>query len=227
MYQLFVRLLVLVCCVASGSVFSEIKGKVDLGAANLYIDMLKSGKTEKTLKMNGVKADATILVYQGIAIKPNIIWAEGGHGRIATGGIAIGQYLPITDSFKVLPNVGMAWSDFYAKVRIDEFGGNLVKEYLRSKSPFIGLDLSYTFNSSWSVIGYYQYAWSKTVTTIKQPVYIKDKSHSCGSNFGAAVEYAFNDHWAINLGAGYNSTLSKEKHGLRGKGVKLGLGYYF
>lgn len=225
MYQKMLGLFLVVGLIISCSLLGEVRGKVDLGGVVLYVDMLRSGKTQKTLKMYGVKADSTVLVYQGIALKPNIIYGEGGHGKILSGGIAIGQYIPLTKKVKILPNVGMTWGDFYAHVRLPEFGGALIKEKFRSRSPYIGCDISFSFAKDWTLIGSYQYAWSSTRTTIKP--FFKDKSHSCGPNYAAAIEYAITEKWAVNLGAGYNITLSKEKHGLRGKGVKLGMAYYF
>lgn len=209
---------------ASFSLYGEVRGKVDLGPTLLYVDILKSGKTEETLRMYGFKADSTILVYQGLAIKPSLLLGWG-HGRLVSGTIAVGYYVPITESFKILPNVGMNWS--YLKTTLDfkEFGLYGLRERFRSESPLIGLDFSYSLTSCWTVIGSYQYAWCKTDTKIGD--FPSDRSHSCGPNYSLGVEYAYNDQWAINMGFGYNISLSKEKHGIRGKGLKLGAAYYF
>jgi long-subunit fatty acid transport protein len=79
------------------------------------------------------------------------------------------------------------------------------------------------------VMATYQYAWSRTHTklTHEHNKLVSEKSHSCGPNYTLGVEYYVDDHWAINCGIGYNISLSKEKHGLRGKGAKLGVAYYF
>lgn len=216
----------LACSIFTNPLKAEVRGKVDVGAALLYIDILHSGKTEKTLQMNGVKADATVLVYKGLAIKPTFLYGEGGsHGWVCSGGVGVGFYYPVTDKFKVLPYAGMIWSDFQAKVVMEPFGPIHVKERFRSKSPYVGLDASYAITSKWTAILSYQYSWSRTVTTIKP--FVKDKSHSDGPNYAAAIEYAVSDTWAVNFGVGYNISLSKEKHGLRGKGMKLGVAYYF
>ena len=56
---------------------------------------------------------------------------------------------------------------------------------------------------------------------------VNDKSHSDGPNYSLGIDYSLSKHWSVMLGFGYNITLSKEKHGIRGKGAKLGLSYYF
>ena len=41
------------------------------------------------------------------------------------------------------------------------------------------------------------------------------------------LERTLHGDWSINLGYGYNIILSKDKQSLRGKGMKLGLAYWF
>lgn len=230
----FIYIFSLFLFVASFSVQAEIRGRVDVGPTLLSVDLLESGKTEETLRMYGLKADATVLVYQGIAIKPTLLFGWGD-GRISSASIAAGYYLPITEKFKVLPNVGYNWSYLSGKTELDVFGFEFkhLRERFRSESSFIGVDLSYAVTPKWTIIGSYQFAWCKTDTKINHFPYeapiqtIHDRSHSSGSNYTLGVEYAYNDQWAINLGAGYNLSLTKEKHGVRGKGLKLGVAYYF
>lgn len=206
------------------SLQGEVHGKFDLGPALIDIDILESGKTIETLHMKGVKGDATVLIYQGLCIKPGFMWARG-HGQVASGTVAVGYYIPLTNKLKVLPNVGVTWSELHTRVDFEDFGLYNLKERFRSSSPFIGLEICYGFAEKWTLIGLYQYAWSRTHTKIGSIV--SDKSHSCGPNYSLGIDYCINDQWSVMLGVGYNITLSKEKHGIRGKGVKLGLAYYF
>lgn len=201
----------------------EIDGRVDVSEALISLDILESGKTIETLNMNGLKTDATIAVYKGICIKPGLILA-GKDGQFSSFSIALGQYIPVTDSFSVLPSVGVTWSYLHTRIDFPDFLQFDLKEKFRSVSPFLALELSYKYGD-WRVTGLYQYAWSHTHTTIR-PLF-SDKSHSEGPNYGLSVEYSVTKNWAVNVGAGYNITLSKEKHGLRGKGMKFGLAYYF
>lgn len=201
-------------------------GKIDLGATFLDVDFLKSNHTEKTIHMKGIKGDATIQIIGGVVLKPGFMLAEGG-GKLATGTIGIGHCTPIFKGFTLIPSVGVAFS--YVKTRIDlsdEISAlQDLKERFRSVSPYAALEFCYTFLEKWTLMGCYQYCWSYTHTKISNIV--SDTSHCSGSNYSLGLEYGFDEHWAVNLGAGYNISLSKEKHGIRGKGIKLGLAYYF
>ena len=53
------------------------------------------------------------------------------------------------------------------------------------------------------------------------------KSKPKGSNYGVMIEHDLNDRWSINLGGAYNTSLTKEKHGIRGYGGRLGCAYWF
>lgn len=218
--SLMIAVLSLFCSFAHGA----LNGRVDVGPLLMDIDILESGKTIETLHMKGVKGDATILLYEGLCVKPGIIWGQG-HGELTAGTIAVGYYIPITQKFKILPNVGITWSYLHTKVDFEEFGLFDLKERFRSNSPFIGMELCYSFTDKWTVMAIYQYAWCHTHTKIQSLG--GDKSHSCGPNYMVAVDYSLNKCWSLTFGLGYNITLSKEKHGLRGKGAKLGLAYYF
>lgn len=224
MHILILRLLVVFLGMTFFSVYGKCCGKVDLGPTIMDIDILESGKTVETLHMKGVKGDATILIYQGLCVKPGFIWGRG-HGQLAAGSIGVGYYIPITKNLKILPNVGVAWSHLHTRVDIEQFALFDLKERFRSQSPFIGLEFCYTFLEKWTLMGVYQYAWSRTHTKIGKVV--SDHSHSEGSNYSLGVDYSFNKHWSLIFGVGYNITLSHEKHGIRGKGAKLGLAYYF
>lgn len=205
---------------------SEIFGKVDIGPAFIQLDILESGKTIETRDLWAVKGDATIVVYKGLFIKPGFIWGDG-KAQFSAFSIGVGHAFPVYDGLTLLPSVGIAFS--YLKTDIDyNFNGFLLEdltEKFRSRSPYVALEVTYKLSDCWTIMGLFQYAWSRTYTTLES--LYSDKSHSCGPNYGLAVEYSLNQCWALTFGVGYNITLSKEKHGLRGKGAKLGLAYYF
>ena len=202
----------------------QLKGRVDLAPVLLDVDLLKSGKTEKTLHMKGVKGDLTLQLYKGVFIKPTAIYAEG-KGKIVTGSVALGHYTPLHSKFVIFPEIGMAWSYLRTTIDIEPFGLFGLKERFRSSSPFVGVEAYYYMTEKLSLMALYQYAWSRTHTKI-QPI-VSEHSHTCGPNYALMLDYKFAPHWSATLGAGYNITLSKEKHGLRGKGVKAGLAYAF
>lgn len=224
MHIVLFRLLVISLGLSFASLYGKCCGKVDIGPTIMDIDILESGKTIETLHMKGVKGDATILVYQGLCVKPSFIWGRG-HGQLAAGTLAIGYYIPITKCLKVAPSVGMTWSHLHTRVDLEQFGLFDLRERFRSSSPFIGFEFCYTFAEKWTLMGLYQYAWSRTHTKIGHVV--SDHSHSEGPNYSLGIDYSLNKHWSLIFGVGYNITLSHEKHGLRGKGAKLGVAYYF
>lgn len=224
MNRIIFHVVALFLIIIVASVYGECRGKADLGFTYLDVDILESGKTIETLHMKGVKGDGTLLVYQGLCIKPSFIWARG-HGQVAAGTIGVGYYIPITEKFKILPNIGITWSYLHTRVDFEDFGLYDLKERFRSNSPFLGMEICYSINEKWTLMGIYQYAWCRTHTKIGSIV--SDKSHSCGPNYALGIDYSFNEHWSAVFGVGYNITLSKEKHGIRGKGAKLGIAYYF
>lgn len=229
MHRTIIHLVFVFLGFAYTSLRGEIRGKVDIGPTLMDIDVLESGKTVKTLHMKGGKADATVLIYQGLCIKPGVMWGSG-HGKLRAGSLAVGYYIPITDKFKILPNVGITWSYLHFGLDLEELQLFDLKERFRSDSPFIGMEFCYSITDKWTLMAVYQYAWSRTQTKIRSELLgtiVNDKSHSDGPNYSLGVDYSLNKHWSIIFGVGYNITLSKEKHGIRGKGAKLGIAYYF
>lgn len=224
MHIRILSLLILLSGLSLSCLYGEVHGKIDLGPTLIDIDILESGKTIETLHMKGVKGDLTLLVYQGLCLKPSFIWARG-HGQLAAGSIAVGYYLPLTEKLRILPNVGMTWSYLHTRVDLEPLNQFDLKERFRSNSPFLGMEVCYSLTDKWTLMALYQYAWCRTHTKIGSVV--SSKSHSCGPNYAIGVDYSINKQWSITFGVGYNITLSHEKHGLRGKGAKLGVAYYF
>ncbi len=202
----------------------NIHGKLDVGPTLIDVDILESGKTVETLHMKGFKGDATILILGGFCLKPGFIWATG-HGNLSSFSMGVGQYIPLYDKLLLLPNIGVTWTDLHTRVDFEQLGLFDLKEKFRSTSPFIGLEICYKLTKRWTLMATTQYAWSWTHTTID--ALISKKSKSRGPNYSLGVDYSLNQHWSLLFGIGYNSSLSKEKHGIRGKGAKIGVAYYF
>lgn len=217
------------------SLWAKICGNVEVAAAIIDIDILESGKTVDTLHMKAAKFDARIAFYRGWFLKPSFMYA-GSDGKLVTGGIGIGHCYPLKDvcmpdyltflnNLTLLPSVGIGWSYLRTTVDIDFLQQYDLTEKFHSTSPYVCLEFYYKITPKWYLMGFYQYAWSRTTTTIKP--FVKDKSHSDGPNYGLGIEYCFDKHWSLTFGLGYNITLTHEKHGLRGKGGKLGISYYY
>lgn len=228
MKGLVIKLTLLCSLALTFALYAGCCGKVDIGPMIFDLDILKSGHTEETLHMKGVKGDATIQLYKALVLKPGFIWGQG-HGEVASGSIGLGLCTPIFKGFMLIPSAGVIFGYVRTKVDVPIPEMDIVlkdlKERFRSISPYVALEFCYTFLEKWSIMGCYQYSWSRTHTKIGDIV--SENSHCWGPNYTLGLEYCFNKNWAMNLGAGYNTSLSKEKHGIRGKGLKLGVAYYF
>lgn len=205
-------------------------GKIDAGPAFLHIDVLESSHTIKKINMPAIKADGLYFVWNGVCVKPTALYAAIGNSQIISAGCGIGHYTPIGTKCSITPSIGCNLTQFkttihhYAVKEVPGLFLNL-KERFRSISPYAAIDASYCFTPGWRIIACYQYVWSRTHTKIKN--FDSSKSSPSGSNYAMVVERDLNDNWSVNLGAAYNTSLTKEKHGLRGYGVRLGLAYWF
>jgi hypothetical protein len=219
-------------------------GKVDAGAIYAHIDVLNFGHTDHVCDMGGIKADSAILLVDGygFALKPNIILAGNNDSYLFVESIGLGHCTPITCITKdlvVTPSVGVQFTQFKTEFEHTRNGIFDVHESFSSISPYVALEVCYTFCTNWRICGMVQYAWSRTHTTIKGtlnnpfiapiPIDFKDrsKSNTEGPSYSAMLEYDVTKKWSVNIGATYNISLSHEKHGLRGYGVKLGTAYWF
>lgn len=208
--------------------------KIDVGPAYIHIDVLKSGKTDHTVDLAAVKADFNYRFLDYFLVKPTLLYGHGQHkNMLFNGGAGLGFYIPLHKNFVITPMGGVIFG--YLRTNLDikiPISQNPpltaivhTTERFRSCSPFLSVEASWTFVPSWRIVVCYQYSWSRTRTKIKP--FVNDKSHSEGSSYSALLEYDLNKHWSINVGAAYNVALTKEKHGLRAYGFKLGIAYWF
>ena len=206
-----------------------LSGKVDIGATYLDIDYLNSGNTIKRDHLAGVKADATVQIIGGFLAKASGIWGKSDDGKLASAAFALGHYFPVAPGLAVIPSLGVNFSYLTTLIDLELSDAPIVledlRERFRSVSPYLGLDVCYTFFKKWTFLFGYQYAWSYTHTKISNLV--SDSSHCFGSNYTVGIEYSICKNLAVNFGVGYNVSLTKEKHGIRGKGCKLGIACYF
>lgn len=203
---------------------AECCGKVDLGPAYVHLDVLESGHTVKRMDMVGARADGNWLVWKGVCLKPSVMYVSG-NGELLTAGLGIGHYTPICENFSLTPSIGCTYTELKTKINLRHFGLLNLKEYFQSASPYLSLEATYCFAKGWRGSFIYQYAYSSTRTVIKH--LNKDRSHSWGPNYAIQLEKDLNDKWSVNIGAAYNISLSKEKHGLRGYGGRIAFAYWF
>lgn len=203
------------------SLRADCLGKIDVGPAYVHVDVLENQRTVKTMDLVAFKGDANFLIYKGFCIKPSVLYGSG-HGSICSGGVGLGHCFPFfSDRVILTPSIGCTWTNLKTTISLPMFALKNLKERFRSTSPYLCLELTVNLSDKWRICGLYQYAWSRTHTIIKH--FVHANGHSRGPNYGLQLEYDIAKKWSINLGAAYNLTLSKEKHGLRGAGVKLGI----
>lgn len=200
------------------------KGRIDLGPAYARVDMLESGKTKRTLNLYAFKGDATLLLYEGLCLKPSILIADG-KANLNAYSVGIGYCIPVTPTIVITPSIGYSETYFKSRINFKDFNLFHLRERFNSWGGYICLDASWTFYEKWRVYGLAQYTWSY-VKTIIRPLF-KTRDHTQGPNYSLVLERDINEQFSVSLGVGYNISLSKEKHGLRGSGAKLGLVYWY
>lgn len=223
------KILLLICLLIASTTkgyCDKCGGKVDMGPAYVHIDVLESGRTVHRMDLAAFRADATVVIWKGLCLKPTLLYGTG-HGYLLTTGMGLGFIFPIQKNFCVTPSIGYNYTYLrtHINVRTPFFILRHLKEKFRSNTPYVACDASYTFCPAWRICGNIQYSWSSTHTTIR-PL-ISQSSHSDGPSYSLMLEHDIDNAWSVNVGGAYNSSLSKEKHGIRGAGVKLGLAYWF
>lgn len=218
-----------------------VRGKFDLGAAYVHVDVLLSGHTRHRMDMGGVRSDFYYRVWKGFVIRPTILYAQGKkRERLLTGGIGVGFCIPYKQKYCLTPVGGINWGELHTVMDhsfsfpnpvtgLAEEGIITLRQRMLSRSPYVGFEFSYNFLPSWRLVFNYQYAWSRTRTKISGlPVPADDsKEKSQGSNYALLLEYDITSSISVNVGAAYNTSLSKERHGIRAYGCKAGLAYWF
>jgi len=209
------------------SLKAECIGKIDLGAVFLHVDVLESNKTIKAVNMPGVRADASILIWKGLCLKPSILYAQNGNTDTLTGGCGLGFYIKLDDQFCITPSLGCNFTEFNTTIKypITEFFSLNLKERFRSVSPYGALEATFTFVPGWRATILGQYVISRTHTKITD--FGSTTSRPKGPNYALILEADINEHWSINIAGAYNLSLTKEKHGLRAYGGRLAVAYWF
>ncbi len=224
MKKLFSIISFLLSLVASKYLFSDCRGKVDIAPAFVHLDVLNFGKTVKTMDIPALKIDSNYLIYKGLCIKPGFLYGSN-RGSLLTAGMGLGFFIPI-NAWCVTPSIGVNYTQLKTKIPLVltevKF---LAQEKFRSWSPYIAMEIFYKVIKGLRIGVQVQYAWSRSHVTIKNIG--SDKSNAKGPSYAMLLERDFCEHWSLNLGVAYNISLTREKHGLRGYGMKLGVARWF
>lgn len=214
--------------IAPQACFAECAGKIELAPAFLHVDVLESGRTVKRMDMPAVRGEFSYIFWEGFYIKPIVVYGHGGSAKGGTmiGSLSLGRCIPLNDKITLSPFVGIGYSHLWTKIDVLDYGMTNLKEKFKSLSPLIGVDAFYTIQKGLRISVSVQYAWARTHTSIENLVK-RQKSNSKGFNYAFLIEQDLNDQWSVNVGAAYSLSLSKEKHGIRGTGIKAGLARWF
>jgi len=221
----------------TASLSAKICGKWDVAPAYVHVDVLQHEKTIHRMDLGGIKTDATVVVWKGLCFKPQLL-VVGNRGGLVSTGLGIGHCTPIYKWCMVTPSVGVIYTNLHTKLNLPiEVAEGVhvviphVKERFWSVSPYVGLDVCFTLPCDWRIVGQVQFSWSRTRTTLSKSGPLgftnKDTSKSQGPSYGVLIEHDFTKCFSVNVGAAYNTSLTKEKHGLRGYGGKIGFAYWF
>jgi len=221
------KLLIGLLTLASVSLSAEVKGRVEAAPIYMHLDVVQSGKTNHKVDMVGVRTDGTIVPFErvGFCLKPYYFagWNKNS-SHLYQYGIGFGHYTPVNETITIIPIVGVSASRLQTFFD-SAFLGPHLKERFRSRSLYLAGELIYKFNECFYVTGVYQYAWARTETDID--VIGTSKGNSQGSNYAVVIDYYVKNNVSIATAFGYTNSLSKEKHGLKGYGIKCGIAYLF
>ncbi|MGA8164501.1 MAG: hypothetical protein WB791_05680 [Waddliaceae bacterium] len=206
--------------------YAGCNNKVDVGLAYVHLDILESNQTIKELNMPGIRGDATMISDTGWCLKSFALYAKHD-GTLFNYGTAVGKCFPFFDIVVITPLSGISYTDLTTSIGVDlgEMGKIKSKETFHAIAPYVGVEVVIGISSKWRLCGTAQYAWSHSKTKIKELLH--SKSHSKGPIYALLLEYDLYACCSINLGAAYNASLSEEKHGIRGRGAKVGIAYWF
>lgn len=206
----------------------DLCGRVDIAPIYMRVQVIESSKTVNTLDMGGGRIEATLLPFKGygFCLKP-LLFAAQGDGTFYSTGCGVGHYTPLNDNWALIPVVGVSYTHLHTHIDLPLpfIVLHNVKETFRSRSFYMGMDSCFRIASCWQLTCVFQYVWAHTLTTIGS--FPSAKGRTQGTNWGVVVDYFWKENWTVTVAGGYNNSLSKEKHGIRGYGCKIGVAWIF
>lgn len=206
---------------------ADTKGKIEVGASYVHIDLIESDMTMKEIDMPAVRVEGAWCFYRGAYIKPFAMWGKKDESELTTAGVSLGMCMPVGKCLLFSPSIGVNYTHLITTIEL-AFGEGFMfvaDETFKGWAPNIGLEITYCIQDNFRISVSGQYAWSRSETDIREVLNVT--SDSQGPAYAAMVEYDFNPCWSINAAAAYNESYSKEKNGIRGRGAKLGLVRWF
>lgn len=206
---------------------ADTNGKFEVGVSYVHIDLIESDMTMKEIDMPAIRIEGAWTFGKGIYIKPFGMYGKKDESELTTVGASLGVCMPVGKCFLVSPTIGINYTHLITTIDL-AFGDSFfytADETFKGWAPNIGLEITYRILSNLRLSLSAQYAWSRSETDIKEIFDVT--SDSQGPAYATMIEYDFSACWSVNLAAAYNESYSKEKNGIRGRGLKLGLVRWF
>ncbi len=199
------------------------KGKLDVAPTVMRLDVLEFGRTVDKLDLGGFRIAGDYFLWRNVLARGTILVGRGD-AELEAYTAGLGVCLPYK-KFYFTPYAGMTYTNFRSCIDIKQFGLFDLKQHFTGYGPYIALDAQYCFTPTFRMGAGIFYGWSRTKTVVKP--FPSAKSSSKGPNYTFMIEKDLSKQWSINIGAGLNRSLDREKHGLKGKGLKIGVTRWF
>lgn len=207
------------------SPLNAVLGKVEIAPAYVHIDVISHHKTVQKLDLKGVRGEASVALL-GYYVKPYGVYAKGKGCELTSTGASFGRCIPIVERILLSTQFGASYTLLKSSHPTD--WSKKVHEHFEGWAPFIGAELVVTLFKGLRLSGSGQYSWSHSHLRIRHIMRSKQyKEKARGPTYNAMLEYDLNACWSINIAGMYNESFSREKNGIRGKGCKAGLAFWF
>ncbi|MCB1134637.1 MAG: hypothetical protein KDK78_00085 [Chlamydiia bacterium] len=225
MKRILTSLLTLLC-ITTGA-HGTVTGKADLGPVYVTSNIIDSGSVVRTVSMTGIGGSATASLYKAFVLRPSFVVAGAGQVDYWQIGMGTGAYIPINDSWSVLPYVSGSFSEMSLRVDLS-LAFQDIKQRMCSDNAAVGIDVTWWPIECVSITGGLQYAWVQTRSYFDAPFPIGIIITSTeGLNYLGQIDYWFTENASISFGAMHLHARSRESNGSDTTGYRLGLGFKF
>lgn len=214
------KFLILICLSLCLSLEALCKGKLDIAPSWMKIDVLEFGKTVRKIDTSGARVGLDYFLWRNVLAKGTFL-AGRGDANFENYTLGLGACFPLKDTFYFTPHAGYTYMNFRTTFDLPQYMLTHIKQHFTSHGPYVGLDAQWCITEKFRIGLGFTYGWSKIKTVIKPLSMVK--SSAKGPSYSALIERDIDSKWSVNVGFGYNLSLDNKKHGLRGKGIKVGI----
>lgn len=196
------------------------KGKFDVAPSWMRIDVLEFGKTVRKIDTAGARVQLDYFLWKNVLVKSSIL-AGRGDANFEQYALGLAACFPFKEVFYFTPHGGYTYMNFRTTFDLPQFYLSHIKQHFTSNGPYLGIEAQWCITDKFRVGAGFVYTWSTIRNEIKPLPRVK--SSSKGPSYSLLIERDIDSKWSINVGLGYNLSLDNKKHGLRGKGIKVGI----